>query len=121
MSGSTNAARIMEYTYVCTGRGCGRVVRSNDDEFTTWLVARRVDDPAKVVVRCPQHITERTLRYAGIPLSKANFRKVRDECIKDMKRKTALLPPGFLIDVDPDLLLSVQGTGHTHGYRRRTP
>lgn len=108
---SFNAAHTNVYTYVCTKRYCGRVVHSNDDEFATWLIARRVDDPAKSVVRCPQHITERTLRYAGIPLSIENFRKARDARIKDMRRKSALLPPGSLLEVDPAILRSVQGTG----------
>ena len=114
--GGDEVARL----YVCTKRHCGRVVRVGDDEIRDWLIARRTDDPAKVVVRCPQHVTERTLRYAGRQLSKDNFRAAKANRIKDDRRrnKSALLP-GSIIEMDADLIRKVQNTGFKRTIRKK--
>lgn len=61
--------------FYCTK--CGRVTTRINRDFHLWLIGIRVDDPAKLVVRCPQHITERTLRYAGRKRAKKNYRWAR--------------------------------------------
>lgn len=101
-------------TYICTRKGCGRIVCSTDSEFPMWLVARRVDDPAKVVVRCPQHVTDRTLRYAGIERSKQTFRDVRTNRINDEHRSHSIVLPGSIVEMDPALIKSVLDTGRTN-------
>lgn len=62
---------------------CGRVTTRYSKDFRLWLVAFRVDDPAKLVVRCPQHITERTIRYAGRKRTMAMYKWAKQAKTKD--------------------------------------
>jgi hypothetical protein len=45
---------------------CKRLVRPHDDEFWLWLVSWP-PLASKLIVRCPQHISEWSLRQAGYP------------------------------------------------------
>lgn len=56
---------MSERTSVYTCSKCGRVISPTDATIRRWLIAERIDNPASLVVRCPQHITEWTLRMAG--------------------------------------------------------
>ena len=106
--------------YLCSYRGCGRVVTFDDDEILQWLVARREDNPALLVIRCPQHITERTLRYAGRRRTKAMYKWARDNRLKDERRRTKkVLPPGAAIQLSPELNAhAIMNQGVNHKFRK---
>ena len=93
--------------YVCGHPGCGRVVYPNDSTRYDWLIQDRIDDPAILIVRCPQHVTERTLRYAGVPLEKATFRNVRIAKERDAKRGPDRTVPGLIVPIPPHMLAAV--------------
>jgi len=48
--------------YVCSK--CGAKILSVDPEREHWLIARHKHIRGRMVIRCPQHITEYALRIA---------------------------------------------------------
>jgi carbonic anhydrase len=100
---------VVRTVYVCGHSGCGRVVYPSDEAKEDWLIAPRVDDPAILVTRCPQHVDERQMRNAGVPLSKANFRRVREA--KERDQHTAPVP-GLVIPLPMEMIAAIMAS-HT--------
>lgn len=97
--------------FVCGLLQCGRVIYPSDEQVKDWLIGERVDDPAVLVVRCPQHITERTMKDVGLPRSKANYRwvrEVRERDAKLMERGRAPIPmPGHIVPLTPEMIAAI--------------
>ena len=56
---------MSDIPYVC--QKCGRFCIKGSNEAPEWLVHPHHADADLLVIRCPQHITEWSLRQAGIP------------------------------------------------------
>lgn len=90
--------------YVCGEHGCGRVVYASDEAKEDWLIRPRVDDPAVLLCRCPQHVTERTLRMCGMSLGKATWKKVEAAKARD---KNLPVPPGLIIPLPATMIAAL--------------
>jgi len=65
--------------YLCDN--CGRQVRPTDEEIEWWLISAP-PLAVKMVVRCPQHITDWSMRQAGIPRTRRN-----NKCAREAKKQ----------------------------------
>ena len=72
---------------------CGRIVFKDDHQYEWWL-----DNNS--IVRCPQHITEWSLRISGKKRTKESFKWMREakEHDKDYDPKKEWLRPIFLME-----------------------
>lgn len=77
----------MQFKTWATCQLCGEVVAS--DKADGWLVSPRRSDPSILVVRCPQHISEWSLRQSQAGRTKA----WRLAMAEGRKQKTPGIPP----------------------------
>lgn len=75
---------------------CGRVTFPSSDEFQWWLVG--IGDGSHVI-RCPQHITEWTLRIANKRRTMETYKWAREAKEQDTyDQRTTFFEPLFLLD-----------------------
>lgn len=115
-----------ERQFVCEKPGCKRVTMLSDPRSADWLIAyrhartnqpcrperympeaREVWKGARLVVRCPQHITDWALWRAGYSRSKKTWRAVRQAQQKDVATPPLVVP----YVANPNRLRSRRGRG----------
>lgn len=81
----------------CGQRGCHRFTFENDWDWEWWLTGSKFGgDP--LVVRCPQHITEWSMRLAGLGRGMDAYRFARMAKENDpLDRQAQLFDPKFLL------------------------
>jgi hypothetical protein len=76
---------------------CGRVTYSDSPDYQWWLVGT---DYGTTVIRCPQHITEWTLRTSGKGRSMASYRWKRLAKENDTYDPSEMVWEPFFLDDD---------------------
>ena len=74
---------------------CGRFVYEDSPDFKWWLVGT---GQGKLVVRCPQHITEWTMRIAGKGRSQAAYQWKRLSKEQDKYDYAQMIYEPFFMD-----------------------
>jgi hypothetical protein len=74
---------------------CGRIVYEDSDDYQWWLVGT---GSGSSVIRCPQHITEWTMRIAGLPRSQASYRWKRLAKEQDNYDYSQMIYEPFFLD-----------------------
>lgn len=90
-----------ERAYVCGTPGCRRFTYVRSEAGHDWLIAyRRVGretDRSKVVVRCPQHVSQYAMRLVGMKVNPRSLAAVRRNKARDTEQllsgETFLLDP----------------------------
>lgn len=75
---------------------CGRVVFEDSEDYEWWLVGTAAT--GELVVRCPQHITEWTMRRAGKGRTQAAYRWKRLAKEQDKYDYSQMLYEPFFMD-----------------------
>lgn len=52
--------------YVCQARNCRRTAKPSWWTFRWWLISTYLRDPDYVLIRCPHHISDWSLRNTGL-------------------------------------------------------
>ena len=90
-----------DHAYVCGSPGCRRFVYIDNEASIDWLIAYHrklgVVDKSKIVVRCPQHVSEYAMRLAGVKVNERSRQRVRVAKARDdralMSSTSPLLEP----------------------------
>lgn len=108
-----------ERAFVCNNARCRRFTYLSWDESHDWLIAYRKKDRTKIIVRCPQHITQWALREAGAKYNRAALARVQ----RGKNRDHVLYQPGDL-RLDPftttDVVAAPWPTGRGRDGREST-
>ena len=96
-----------DHAYVCGSPGCRRFVYLGNPSSLDWLIAYRKDkgvtDRTRIIIRCPQHVSEYAMKQAGVKVNKKSMQRVRVGKARDdaaLMTNTSILLEPFTTGVD---------------------